>query len=94
MPGPGARPTLIVTGKVTVPTGGYRIEWGDFRIAESYPVQIYGELRAIPPAESATQVVTTHDVRGEWPVDPPVGAVTIRCGDMVIARVSPVESAY
>jgi len=93
MPGPGARPTLIVTGKVTVPTGGYRIEWGDFRVAESYPVQVFGELRAVPPSGPATQAVTAHDVRGEWPMNEPVGSVTISCGDRVLARISPVETA-
>ena len=95
MPGPGARPTLITTGKVTVPTGGYRFEWGDFRVMESYPVQVVAELRAIPPAGgAATQALVTHDVRGEWPIDPPVGSFTVRCGDMVLARVSPVEMAH
>jgi hypothetical protein len=94
MPGPGARPTLIVTGKVTVPTGGYRVEWADFRVAESYPVQIFGDLRVIPPSGGAIQVVTTHDVRGEWPMDQPVGAVTIRCGNRVLARIAPVETAH
>ena len=49
MPGPGARPTLIVTGKVTVPTGGYRFEWRDMRVMESYPVQIAVDLQPIPP---------------------------------------------
>ena len=94
MPGPRARPTLIVTGKVTVPTGGYRVEWADFRVAESYPVQIFGDLRVIPPSGGAIQVVTTHDVRGEWPTDQPVGSVTIRCGDRLLARISPVEIAH
>lgn len=93
MPGPAARPRLIVTGKVTVPTGGYRFEWGDSRIAESYPVQVFTELRAIPPDGEATQAVTTHDVRGEWPMDQPVGAVTIGCGNQLLARISPVETA-
>lgn len=94
MPGPAARPTLIVVGKVTVPTGGYRVEWADFRVAESYPVQIFGELRAIPPAGGAVQVVTTHEVRGEWPMDQPVGSVTIGCGGRLLARISPVETAH
>ena len=94
MPGPGARPTLIATGKITVPTGGYRFEWGDLRVMESYPVQVVAELRTIPPANGATQAVVTHDVRGEWPIDPPVGSFTLRCGDMVLARVSPVETAH
>ena len=95
MPGPGARPTLIATGKVTVPTGGYSFDWGDLRVMESYPVQIVAELRTIPPTGgAATQAVVTHEVRGEWPIEPPVGSFTVRCGDMVLARVSPVETAH
>ena len=94
MPGPGARPTLIVTGKVTVPTGGYRVEWADFRVAESYPVRVFGDLRVIPPSGGAIQAVVTHDVRGEWPMAQPVGSVTIRCGNRVLARISPVETAH
>ena len=93
MPGPNARPTLIVTGKVTVPTGGYRVEWRDMRIMESYPVQVAADLAVIPPSGGATQAIVTHDVRGEWPISPPVGAFTVRCGDRVLARVSPVPTA-
>lgn len=94
MPGPNARPTLIATGKVTVPTGGWRFQWGDIRVMESHPVQVVAELRAIPPGGPATQAIVTHDVRGEWPMQPPVGSFTVRCGDMVLARVSPVETAH
>ncbi len=94
MPGPGARPTLIVTGKVTVPTSGYHFAWGDPRVMESYPVQVALELRAHPPAGPAAPVVTTYDVRGEWPMSPPVGSVTVRCGDMVLASISPVGTAH
>lgn len=94
MPGPAAQPTLIVTGKVTVPTGGYRFEWGDSQVAESYPVQVFVNLRAIPPAGPATQAIVTHDVRGQWPMSPPVGSVTVRCGERVLARISPVETAH
>lgn len=94
MPGPGARPTLMVTGKVTVPTGGYRFEWAAMRVAESYPVQVFVDLRPIPPAGGAIQVVTMHDVRGEWPMNPPVGSVTIRCGGRPLARIAPVETAH
>ena len=94
MPGPNAQPKLIVTGKVTVPTGGYRFAWRDMRVMESYPVQVAVELDAIPPAGPATQAVVTHDVRGEWAMSPPVGSLTIRCGDMVLVRISPVETAH
>jgi hypothetical protein len=94
MPGPNARPTLIVTGKVTVPTGGYRFEWRDMRVMESYPVQVAVELAAIPPAGAATQAVVTREVRGQWPIDPPVGSLSVRCGDAVLARIAPVETAH
>lgn len=94
MPGPNARPTLIVTGKVTAPTAGYHFAWGDPAIMESYPVQVALHLNAHPPAGPAAQVVTTYDVRGEWPMSPPVGSVTVRCGDMVLASISPVGTAH
>lgn len=94
MPGPDARPTLIVTGKATVPTGSYRFAWRDMRVMESYPVQVAVDLQAIPPAGGATQAVVTHDIRGEWPISPPVGSVTVSCGGRVLARIAPVETAH
>lgn len=94
MPGPNAQPTLIVTGRVTVPTGGYRFVWRDMRVMESYPVQIVAELEAIPPSGGATQAVVTHEVRGQWPMNPPVGSLTIQCGGRTLARISPVQNAY
>ena len=94
MPGPNARPDLIVTGKVTVPTGGYTFRWGSPRVMESYPVQVSVDLIPIPPSGMATQALATHDVRGEWPMAPPVGALTVRCGDRVLGRVAPVPTAH
>ena len=94
MPGPNAKPTLIVTGKVTVPTGGYQFEWRNMRVMESYPVQVAVELDAIPPAGAATQAVVTREVRGQWPIDPPVGSLTVRCGDTMLARIAPVETVH
>lgn len=94
MPGPDARPTLIVTGTVTAPTGGYTFTWRDFRVMESYPVQVAVELVPIPPSGGATQAVVTHEVRGQWPISPPVGSVTVTCGNRSLARISPVETAH
>ena len=94
MPGPNAQPSLIVTGRVTVPTGGYRFAWRDMRVMESYPVQIVVELEAIPPYGAATQAVVTQEVRGQWPMNSPVGSVTIECGGRALARISPVQNAY
>lgn len=93
MPGPNAQPELIVTGKVTVPTGGYQPALQLEQVAESYPVQVFTRFRPNPPSGPATQAVVTHEVRGEWPMSPPVGSVTVRCGDQVLARIAPVETA-
>ena len=94
MPGPDAKPNLIVTGKVTVPTGGYQFEWSNMRVMESYPVQVAVELDAIPSGGAATQAVVMREVRGQWPIDQPVGSLTVHCGDMVLARIAPVETAH
>jgi hypothetical protein len=93
MPCPNARPRLIATGRVTMPTGGYRYRWGDLRVMESYPVQISVQLIPIPPSGPATQALESQEVRGEWPMSPPVGSLTITCGDKVLGRVAPVQTA-
>lgn len=93
MPGPNARPKLIVTGKVRTPTGGYTVGLRLGPVAESHPVQVTVRLHATPPDGPASQAIVTHDVRGSWPMSPPVGSVTIRCGSQVVKRISPVETA-
>lgn len=96
MPGPpGSRPTLIVTGKVTVPTGGYRLALRlDPAVMESYPPQYSVWLDAVPPDGAATQALVTHEVRGQWPATPPVGAVHIRCGGSALTTIGTVETTY
>ena len=94
MPGPNARPKLIVTGKVRTPTGGYTVGLRLGPVAESHPVQVTVRLHATPPDGPASQAIVTHDVRGSWPMSPPVGSVTIRCGSQVVKRISPVETAH
>ncbi|MEO7188691.1 MAG: hypothetical protein ABIW58_09850 [Sphingomicrobium sp.] len=94
MPGPGSAPTLIVTGKVVVPTGGYRIDWGQPLVMESYPVQVRVELIPTRSQGRFTQALVTKEVRGEWPMREPVGALTITCGPKTLARIAPVETAH
>jgi hypothetical protein len=95
MPGPGARPTLIVTGKVVTPTGNNRAVFdADLEVRESYPVQVSATVRIVGQGGIATAAFTTHDVRGEWPMSQPVGSVTVRCGAHVLATISPVETAH
>jgi hypothetical protein len=93
MPGPNNQPRLMISGKVRVSTGGYRAHFTDMRVAESYPVQIFLDLAVTPPSGPATQALTTIDVRGEWPVAPPVGAITIRCGGQMIGRIDEIVTA-
>ena len=93
MPGPNSQPRLIVTGKYTAPSGGYSYRWDSPRVMESYPVQVAVQLIPVPPGGYASDALVEHEVRGEWPMRPPVGSVTITCGDHVLARVSPVPTA-
>ena len=94
MPGPDARPKLIVTGKATVPTGGYRFALSGPTVLRSEPVQVHLMLEQLPASGGpVTQAVVTHDIRGEWPMSPPVGSVTVRCGDRTLAIISPVVTA-
>jgi hypothetical protein len=93
MPGPNNNPRLIVSGKVTVPSGGYKLGLRMGRVAESYPVQVTVHLDAIPPKGPATQALETHEVRGSWPSEQRVGSVTVRCGSKSIAQLSNIETA-
>ena len=92
MPGPNDNPRLIVSGNVTVPTGGYKLSLRMGAVAESYPVQITVHLDAVPPSGPATQALETREVRGSWPSEERVGAVTVRCGSRTIARLSNIET--
>jgi hypothetical protein len=92
MPGEGG-PRLIVTGKATVPTGGYRFSWSNPRIAESDPVQVSVELQPIAPTGMATEALVTHQVRGQWPSQKRVGSVRILCAGQQLALISSVETA-
>ena len=93
MPGPNDNPRLIVTGDVTVPTGGYKLALRMGQVAESYPVQVTVYLDATPPSGPATQALETREVRGSWRSEERVGSVTVRCGSSAIARLSNIVTA-
>jgi len=95
MPGPNARPTLIVTGKVVTPTGNNDANFEpSLQMRESDPVQAVATVRVTGRGSPATMMFTEHDVRGEWPVTQPIGSLTVRCGDRTLAVISPVETAH
>jgi hypothetical protein len=93
MPGPGSHPKLMVTGKVQVPTGGYRLALRLRPVAESHPVQVAIILDVVPPTGPATQAIVTHDVDGSWPVALPIGSITIHCGREAIGRIDETVTA-
>lgn len=87
-------PTLVVTGTIVAPTGGYSMEFEPYlQSRRSRPVQLVATLRPNPPQGPATQAQTIHDVRWQWPIQTgPVGSVTIACGDRTLAEISPVPT--
>lgn len=64
---PGVKPTLNVVGRVTAPTGGYRVGLERGGLQEIHPPVQEVVLRAEPPSGGATQAVVTHDVQASFP---------------------------
>lgn len=92
---PGTEPPrLLVTGEVTVPTGGWRVALTLGAIREIDPPVQEVILTLDPPSGFATQAIVTHEARGSFPALPRYGAVIVRCGGDVIAEISPVETAW
>jgi hypothetical protein len=87
MPGPNARATLIVTGKVTVPSGGHRLILRAGPVLELYPPIQRVELEAMPPAGEGTPEAPTIEVRGEFPALDTFGEVQVHCGNRLLASI-------
>lgn len=93
MPGPD-RPKLWVVGKVSAPTGGWTFALERGPIQESYPAVQQVILRAVPPAGPSTQAFVTHELQESFPYPQEIGAVTVRCGNQVLAAIPTVERAH
>jgi hypothetical protein len=96
MPGPGARPALVVRGKVVTATGGYQVAFDRYmQVRRGQPPQAFVTLFVAPPAGgAASQAASTHEVRWEWPLNQPVGSVVVRCGDKTLAEITNIQTAY
>ena len=94
MPGPQARPTLIVIGKVVVPSGGYRVTLVPGPVMEIHPPIQQVEVRAVPPAREGPPIVETFEVRAELAALPEYGAVQVRCGSRTLASLSDIVRAH
>lgn len=96
MPGPNDGPTLIVTGTVDTPTGGYQMVLAPK--LEQNPAdasQVVATIVGKGAGEIATQAVTAHQVRGDFPLGQrQVRSVAIRCGNTTLAEIAPLEKAY
>lgn len=101
MPGPDARPQLIVTGSADLPSAGYFAELRPGPADRSArPVQIV-ELVATPPGGPAATVVTTVDLRLEMPAiasapgaEAAYSGVRVVCAGSELAFIAPVETAW
>jgi hypothetical protein len=89
---PSRRYELIVSGTVTVPTGGYTVWLEEGPLQEVRPRSQQIMVRTTPPEGIATQAEATHRVSGVFAVPKNVGQVAIRCGDGIIGMV-PVTAA-
>jgi hypothetical protein len=93
MPGPGARRTLIVTGRIGVKPAARVTLRLDPAVMESDPPQYTVAVDVRLPREPTIDMLTRREVRGEWPVSGDVGAVHIRCGGRPLATISEVVTA-
>ena len=89
MPGPGAVPTIHVTGKVDVRTGGYRFEWKEGPLDRSAVPALRLKLLPIIPDGMATQAITTEEVKYEAPaLSTGYSRVIVSCGTLTLAEIT------
>lgn len=93
MPGPDARPTLIVTGALRVKPAARAMLRLDPAVMESDPPQYIVILDVRLPREPTIDMLERRQIRGEWPVSGRVGAVHIRCGGRPLATITDVTTA-
>ena len=80
--------TVLVSGTVTVPTGGYSVAIEEGPLVQLEPPVQQVILRTEAPDGMATQAIVEQQVSGRVPFDRRARSVAIRCGDATIARVA------
>jgi hypothetical protein len=95
MPGPGAKPTLIITGEVDLPTPGFTVELIAGPADRMMPPGQRFSLVATPPEGMVTQVVTATPVRYSAPATyGTYRSITIGCGGKVLAEIENIQTAH
>ena len=91
MPGPGARPTLHITGEVDMPTPGYSVKLVAGPADRMQPPGWRFQLDAKKPNGMVTQVITPTPVRFDGPTPyPQIREIIITCGGEALARIEDV----
>ena len=86
-----SEPRLVVSGRVTLPTGGYRVALVAGPVQRLEPPVRQVILRTTPVRGGATQAVVTHDVQGVFEHEPGVERVSVRCGDGIVGLIQTIE---
>jgi hypothetical protein len=81
------QPRLVVRGRVTVPTGGYRVTLEPGPVQRLDPPVQQVILRTAAPPGGATQAATAHAVQAVLAPERGVERVAIRCGDGTLALI-------
>ena len=90
--GDGEDRRLVVTGTVTVPTGGHVVALERGYVQRLDPPRQQVILRSTQPDGPATQALVTHHVSESFRAVEGLGGVTVRCGDKILAVIAPVEA--
>lgn len=95
MPGPGATPTVHVTGKVDVRTGGYSFEWQEGPMDRSAVPALRLKLVPVAPDGMATMAITTEEVHYTAPaLGTGYSRVIIGCGSTTLAEITEITEAH
>lgn len=95
MPGPGAKPTLHISGEVDLPTPGFKVELIAGPADRMMPPGQRFSLAATKPEGMVAQVVTPTAVRYSGPPTyEKYRSITIGCGGKVLAHIENIQTAY
>ncbi len=94
MPGPGARPTLHISGEVDLTTPGYSVELVPGPADRMMPPAQRFSLIATPPGGMTAQAVTPTSVKYQGPATyTAYREIIVGCGGAVLARIDRIDTA-
>jgi len=95
MPGPGAVPTLHVTGKVDVRSGGYTFDWEKGPLDRSATPALRLKLVPKAPDGMATMAITTEEVKYEEALSGiTYSRVIVSCGSITLGEITEIMDVF